>query len=213
MQAEELLERELAFQSKTNLRKILAAKDVTPEELERIRSVVGVLEPGQWAIEDSVYNIAGIRRRARVCASRMHRAGLKIGVVIIDYLQLAGDNGEGREQSVAAISRGCKLLAKELGCTVLAISQLNRMCELRDDKRPFMSDLRESGSIEQDADIVAFVYREHIYDNSFPAEEAEVIIRKHRSGPTGTIHLKYNPQLVCFLDRETSHEGPIQPSD
>jgi replicative DNA helicase len=201
MQAEELCERELAFQARTNLRKILAAKDVTPEELERIKNAVGSLSSGLWAIEDSTYSISGIRRKARIIARRMARAGTKVGIVILDYIQLAGDNGDGREQSVAAISRGCKLMAKELGCSVLALSQLNRQCELRDDKRPLMSDLRESGSIEQDADIVAFVYREHMYDNSFPPEESELIIRKHRSGPTGTVHLKYNPKHVVFEDR------------
>lgn len=100
-------------------------------------------------------------------------------------------------------------MAKELGCTVLALSQLNRMCEMRDDRRPFMSDLRESGSIEQDADIVSFVYREHMYDNSFPPEESELIIRKHRSGPTGTVMLSYNPKLVCFEDRKLPSALPL----
>ena len=203
MGAEELAERELAFQASTNLRKILSAKDVTPGELERVKSAVGCLLSGRWAIDDSTYNIQGIRRRARVIAKRMARAGIKVGVIILDYIQLAGDNGEHREQSVSAISRGCKLMAKEIGCTVLALSQLNRQCEQREDKRPLMSDLRESGSIEQDADIVGFVYREHQYDNSYPPEEAEFIIRKHRSGPCGTVHLRYNPKLVAFGDTKT----------
>lgn len=213
MSAEELLEREIAFQANMNLRKVLSAKpgEVTEDELRRVEALgglVGVLDggrtptiyPGRWFIDDRSYSIAGIRRRARILHQRMARSNVKTGLVVLDYIQLAGENGDGREQSVAAISRGCKLMAKELGCTVLALSQLNRSCETRDDRRPMMSDLRESGSIEQDADIVAFVYREHMYDSTIPPEEAELIIRKQRSGPTGTVRLHYNPRMVVFQD-------------
>lgn len=130
----------------------------------------------------------------------MARQGIKLGLVVLDYIQLAGENGDGREQSVSAISRGCKLMAKELDCTVLALSQLNRSCEFREDRRPMLSDLRESGSIEQDADWVGFVYREHMYDTSHPPEDAEFIIRKQRSGPLGTVHLLYDTKSVTFRD-------------
>jgi len=197
----DLAERELASKSGINLRKLLVATGLADEEKQRIGSLAGSQLDGRWFIDDRTYSISGIRRRARILAGRMSRAGIKLGLIIIDYLQLVGENGEGREQTVAAISRGCKLMAKELGCTVLALSQLNRACENRDDRRPLMSDLRESGAIEQDADIVAFVYREHMYDNSFPPEDCELIIRKHRNGPTGTVHLNYNPKLVAFEDR------------
>lgn len=202
MSAEEILERELACQASLNLRKVLAAKEVTDDELQRVIEVGGNGHhvQGRWAIDDRTYSISGIRRRARICAGRMARAGIKVGVVILDYIQLAGDNGDGREQSVAAISRGCKLMAKELGCTVLALSQLNRACEARDDRRPLMSDLRESGAIEQDADIVGFVYREHMYSNAVPPDDTEFIIRKQRSGPTGTVRLHYDAKLVAFKD-------------
>lgn len=200
MSAEEVLERELAYQANLNLRKILAAKDVTKDELDRVAGTIGV--SGRWFIDDRTYSIAGIRRKARILSGRMARCGIKTGLVIVDYLQLAGESGEHREQTIAAISRGTKLLAKELECTVLALSQLNRGCEYREDRRPLMSDLRESGAIEQDADWVGFVYREHMYDNSFPPEEAEFIIRKHRSGPTGTVHLHYNPKQVTFENRK-----------
>lgn len=200
MSAEELLGRELAYQGQLNLRKILSAKDVTPEELQRIRGLAGTQLPDRWHIDDRTYNIAGIRRRSKVLHSRMARKGIRTGLVVVDYLQLAGENGDGREQSIAAVSRGCKFLAKELGCTVLALSQLNRSCEYREDKRPMMSDIRESGSIEQDADWIGFVYREYMYDNAFPPEETEFIIRKHRDGPLGTVRLRYNPKLVAFGD-------------
>jgi replicative DNA helicase len=201
MSAEELLERELSFQAQLNLRKVLAAKEVTDDELARVIAVSG--QPGiqgRWFIDDRTYSIAGIRRRARILSGRMARAGIRTGCIVVDYIQLAGENGDGREQSVAAISRGCKLMSKELGCTVLALSQLNRACEYREDRRPMMSDLRESGSLEMDADIVAFVYRESMYDSSVSPEETEILIRKHRSGPTGTVRLRYNPKLVTFED-------------
>ncbi len=210
MSAEELLERELAFQAGMNLSKVLSAKGVSEDELGRVGAAAGNLVSGRWFIDDRTYGIAGMRRKARIISGRMARQGIKVGAVIIDYLQLAGDNGEDRQQSIAAISRGAKFMAKELGCTVLALSQLNRQCEFREDRRPMMSDLRESGSIEQDADWVGFVYREHMYDNSFPAEETEFLIRKHRSGPTGTIHLHYNPKIVTFQDRELKAPGVNQ---
>ena len=199
---EELAEREIACQAEVNLRKVLAARDLTDEELKRINDVerkVALLRE-RWFIDDRTYSITGIRRRARILHGRMARAGVKTGVVILDYIQLAGENGDGREQSVAAISRGCKLMAKELNCTVLALSQLNRACEARDDKRPLMSDLRESGSIEQDADAVLFVYRESQYDAAVPQSDAELIIRKQRSGPTGTVRVKFNEKTASFGD-------------
>lgn len=210
MTAEELIERELSFKAELSLRKIMAAQEVSEEELERVRGAAGAYDNGLWVIDDSTYSIAGIRRRARIVAGRMARQGVKLGLVILDYIQLAGDNGDGREQSVAAISRGCKLMAKELGCSVLALSQLNRSCEMRDDRRPLLSDLRESGTIEQDADWVGFVYREHQYDSSVPPEEAELIIRKQRSGPTGTVRLHYNAKLVTFGDVPCEHQEQKQ---
>ncbi len=209
MSAEELLERELSFQASLNLQKVLSAKGITEDELVRVGSAARSINSGLWFIDDRTYGIAGMRRKARIISGRMARAGIKVGMVVIDYLQLAGDNGEDRQQSIAAVSRGAKFMAKELGCTVLALSQLNRQCEFREDRRPMMSDLRESGSIEQDADWVAFVYREHMYDESFPAEESELIFRKQRSGPTGTIHLRYNPKTVTFHDKDL----PVPPQN
>jgi replicative DNA helicase len=130
-----------------------------------------------------------------------------LGLVIIDYLQLIEGSGqENRQQEVSAISRGLKKLAKELGCPVLALSQLSRGVEQRQDKRPVLSDIRESGSIEQDADIVAFLYRDDYYrddegdddDGGAPQEEqdndvgeVEVIIEKNRSGARGTVKLLF----------------------
>jgi replicative DNA helicase len=207
MSAAEIAERELSNQTGFNLRNILAGVGIGESDQRKLDGLGGSIAAlsKRWAIDDRTYSISGIRRRARIVHNRMAREGIKTGVVILDYIQLAGENGEGREQSVAAISRGCKLMAKELGCTVLALSQLNRACESRDDRRPLMSDVRESGAIEQDADVVAFVYREGMYDESVPGSLAELIIRKHRSGPTGTVHLQFNEKTASFGDvqRET----------
>ncbi len=200
MASEELCERELAYQTSMNLRKISQGKNVTAEEIAAAEKAKKVIDKGLWKIDDKSYSISAIRRRAKIEARKMAKKGKKLKLVILDYIQLAGDNGEGREQSVAAISRGCKMMAKELDCTVLALSQLNRLCELREDKRPMMSDLRESGAIEQDADIVLFVYREHVYDMNVPPSESELIVRKHRSGPLGTVRAKYVPETTTFTD-------------
>ena len=100
----------------------------------------------------------------------------------------------------SACSRMTKLLSKEMDAAVVALSQLNRNCEFREDKRPMMSDIRESGSIEQDADLIAFLYREHVYNQTVDPGVAEFIIRKQRSGPIGTVHVRFNPRTVHFDD-------------
>jgi replicative DNA helicase len=209
MTREEVNERELALQARIDLRKILAAKGLSDEELLRVDTVMGgpgPYLPGSWFIDDSTYTSAGIRRRARILSARMLRSGIRPGLIIVDYIQLAGGGGDDRQQSISEFSRSLKLLAKELGCCVMALSQLNRNCEHRDDRRPLLSDIRESGSIEQDANIVLFVHREGLYDEAVPKSDAELIIRKQRSGPTGTVRVKYNEKLVCFEDLDEVRE-------
>lgn len=213
MPPEELVERELAWQASVSLRKLISAKGVSPEEAMAVDALKGSMVRGLWLIDGLTTSITSIRRKAKVFAHQLKRKGKQLKLVILDYIQLAGENGEGREQTVAAISRGCKLMAKELNCTVIAISQLNRGCEYRDDKRPIMSDLRESGAIEQDADIIGFIYREHVYDESWPAEDAEFIIRKQRNGPTGTVRLKFSPKTASFVNEPEPVAGgsSVQP--
>jgi replicative DNA helicase len=135
-----------------------------------------------------------------------------IGLVVIDYLQLiqaSGKNGS-REQEISEISRSLKVLAKELDIPVIALSQLSRSVEKRDDKRPMLADLRESGSIEQDADIVMFLYREDYYkEDTEKRNIAEVILAKHRGGSTGTVDLAWFPSYTKFgnLDKRFFEEG------
>ena len=134
-------------------------------------------------------------------------------MVVIDYLQLMQSSGSGtkyagenRQQVVADISRALKIMAKELHVPVLCLSQLSRANEGRTDKRPMLSDLRESGAIEQDADIVLFLYRDGYYNkDSENPNEAECIIAKNRHGETGTVYLQWQPQFTTFSDMEWQH--------
>ena len=140
-----------------------------------------------------------IRTKARRLA-----AEYALDLIIVDYLQLmqGGDRrSENRNQEISYISRALKGLARELKVPVVALSQLSRAVESRQDKHPLLSDLRESGSIEQDADVVMFIYREDLYDDESPRENvADIIVAKHRNGPTGTISLYFEPSLTKFRD-------------
>jgi len=148
---------------------------------------------------------ARARRQARICG--------QLGLIVIDYLQLMSGNGGGSEENratvIGEISRGLKALAKELRCPVIALSQLNRSVETRPDKRPMMSDLRESGAIEQDADIIMFIYRDEYYTKEECKEPgvAEIIIAKQRNGPVGTVKLAFQRMHTKFENLAPGYVG------
>jgi replicative DNA helicase len=149
--------------------------------------------------ENPHLTVMDIRARAR----RLKKSEGDLGLVVVDYLQLMTGRGraENRQVEVSEISRGLKILARELECPVVALSQLSRNLEARQDKRPMLSDLRESGSLEQDADVVLFIYREELYDPETPIDRrglAEIIVAKHRNGPTGSAHLVFLGQYARF---------------
>ena len=129
-----------------------------------------------------------------------------LDLVMIDYLQLmsgSGKNGDNRQQEISEISRSLKAIARELSVPVIALSQLSRACETRTDHRPMLSDLRESGAIEQDADVVMFIYRDDYYNKDSENKGiAEIIIAKQRNGPIGTVNLVWLPQYTKFANME-----------
>jgi replicative DNA helicase len=213
MSGEQLGTRMLAERADVPSSDILRGK-FTPEEFDRIRNVAATVRDPLCIDDSGGLNIAQIVNRAR----RLHRQrGAKL--IVVDYLQLLRGttrrSAENRVQEITEITSGLKALAKELNVPVLALSQLSRAVENRDDKRPHLSDLRDSGTIEQDADIVMFVFREAYYhamckpnDDKAMAEwsvraeqlhnNAEVLVAKHRHGPTGTVQLFFEPDITSF---------------
>jgi replicative DNA helicase len=171
------------------------------DEWGRLSDAVEKLGRVQMFIDETpALNVAELRARARRMARQF---GGTLGLIVIDYLQLmsgSGGSDENRATELGEISRGLKALAKELQCPVMALSQLNRSVESRNDKRPLMSDLRESGAIEQDADIIMFIYRDEYYTKDACKEPgvAEIIIAKQRNGPVDTVRLVFVKPLTKF---------------
>ena len=173
---------------------------LTDDEWPRLSEAIEKLRTISLHIDESAgLNSSELRANAR----RLSRQCGQLGLIVVDYLQLmsgSGGDGENRATELGEISRGLKMLARELKCPVIALSQLNRSVEQRPDKRPMMSDLRESGAIEQDADIIMFIYRDEYYTKDACKEPgvAEVIIAKQRNGPTGVVKLAFLRQITKF---------------
>jgi len=216
MSKESLLRHMLASQASVDQQKIQKGFFGRAEQ-EQLQEALSLLVESHIFIDDSAAStIAEMRAKAR----RLKQNNGGLDLIMIDYLQLmsatmpgASKRGfENRVQEVSAISRGLKAMAKELQVPVIALSQLSRSNEKRDDKRPMLSDLRESGSIEQDADVVAFIHRESYYNRKedLSAEEkaeAEIIIAKQRNGPTGIVKMHWNSAYTRFDGVATHHEG------
>ena len=168
------------------------------EDWPRLTHAIQKMNEAQFYIDETPA-LSSIELRAR--SRRLSRQCGKLGLIIIDYLQLMAGNsgGENRATEISEISRSMKGLAKELGCPVIALSQLNRSLEQRPNKRPVMSDLRESGAIEQDADVILFIYRDQVYNPDSPDKgTAEIIIGKQRNGPIGSVRLSFLGEYTEF---------------
>ena len=200
MTQKQLIERMLCSEARIDMTKLRSGFLGSHEWINLTKAASRLHEAPIFLDESSAPTILEIRAKARRFASDPEvprRKGEIPGMIVVDYIQLVRGTGGGREESrereVAEVSRGLKAIAKELGMPVVALSQLNRALEKREDKRPLLSDLRESGAIEQDADLISFIYRDEFYrkDKSDKQGIAEIIIGKNRNGPTDTIELSF----------------------
>ena len=200
MSKEQMVNRILCSEAMVDSNKVRTGT-LEEEDLAKLAEASGVLSEANIYVDDTP-GISIMEIRAKCRKMKLEK---DIGLVVIDYLQLvqgSGKRGASREQEIAEISRSLKILAKEIKVPVIALSQLSRAPELRNDHRPILSDLRESGSIEQDADIVMFLYRDDYYnENSEKKDTAEVIIAKHRAGPTGTVELLWLGNYTKFVNK------------
>lgn len=206
MSAAQLVQRMICAEAQIDASRMRTGK-FEGDDWERMAMAVGLLSEADIHIDDTPgITVNEIRAKCR----RLKKEG-KLGMIVIDYLQLIqgrGRSGANRQEEVSQISRTLKQIARELEVPVIALSQLSRGVEQRQDKRPMMSDLRESGAIEQDADIVAFLYRDDYYDKETEKKNIiEIIIAKQRNGPVGTVELVFMKNFNKFANYEYVHEG------
>lgn len=200
MTKEEMVERMLCHEAMVDLGRLRKGK-LSDDDYPRLAAVASLLDKAPIWIDDSGFlSVMQMRAKAR----RLKIENPALGLIVVDYVQLMTGDGENRTQEVTQISRGLKAIAKELQLPVIALSQLSREPEKRPDKRPFMSDLRESGSLEQDADIVALLYRPEYYFGEQDKSgqdirgHAELIVGKQRNGPTGNVSLYFRAECCRF---------------
>ena len=210
MSKDEVANRMLSTQSLVNSRN-LRSGDIRNEDWDRIAKALPPLYAAPIHIDDR----SGTSVMEMMSKCRQLRLESKLGLVVIDYMQLMGgnDKAENRQQEISEISRTLKIMARDLEVPVIALSQLSRACEARSDKRPMLSDLRDSGAIEQDADVVIFLYRQHYYDQNkvqMDTEEAELIIAKNRLGSTGLVKLGWYPRYTLFFEQEGGQGGAVE---
>ena len=203
----ELTQRLLCAEAQVSTQSIRSGR-LGDNDWKRVNAAVGRLaEVPLWIDDNANTSVLEIRAKAR----RKHAEWDGLGLVVVDYLQLMGGRVgvESRQVEVSEMSRGLKILARELECPVVALSQLSRAPEARSDKRPMLADLRESGAIEQDADVVMFLYRDEVYNSESPDRGiAELHVAKHRTGPIGTVKLAFLPQYTRFDNlSQRSSEG------
>ena len=208
MSKEQLVTRMLCSQSEINAQTIRRGL-LKDEDWPRLAEAAAVVSDLPIYIDDTAA-ISVMEMRAK---TRRLKNDKGLDLVVVDYLQLMRGDGESREREISEISRSLKAMAKELDIPVVALSQLNRSVESRIDKRPQLSDLRESGAIEQDADVIMFVYRDEVYNTDKPDNKglAEILVRKQRNGPTGVVNMRFFGEFTTFRDgvnsRYDDYEG------
>ncbi|AFZ13877.1 replicative DNA helicase [Crinalium epipsammum PCC 9333] len=196
MSKEQLVQRLLASEAGIESNRLRSGR-ISQNEWEPLSQAVGMLSELPIFIDDTA-NMAVMQMRSQARRLQAESNG-KLGIILLDYLQLMEGGSDNRVQELSKITRSLKGLARELNVPVIALSQLSRGVEARTNKRPMMSDLRESGSIEQDADLIMMIYRDAYYNPDTPDRDiTELIIAKHRNGPTGTIKLLFDPQFTKF---------------
>lgn len=210
MSKESVMMRILASESRINMKDIRSGR-ISDSHWPKLINTAGIISESSFFIDDTS-GISPLEVRAR---ARRLKAKKGLDVIVIDYLQLMDlkQKVESRERAVSEISKSLKALSKELQIPVVALAQLNRGVEGRTEKRPMLSDLRESGSIEQDADVIMMLFREDYYEKDDPEKQgaAEVIIGKQRNGPTGTVKLKWEAEFGRFRDADLPTSHPLPP--
>ncbi|MDP9486330.1 MAG: replicative DNA helicase [Actinomycetota bacterium] len=202
--------RHLAAESKIDAERLGAGEVYDDEWTRLVTAVADLSEQPIYTDDSSDTTVAGIRAKARQLARRLGRQGTPLGVIVIDYVGLLRADGRhaDRRLELASMSRDLKALAKELDVPVVLLAQLNRGCEQRNDKRPILSDLRESGDLEQDADTVTMIYRDEYYDPDTDEKgTAELLVRKNREGKTGTVRVTWMPRHQFFGDQARQEEN------
>jgi replicative DNA helicase len=200
MSKEQLVLRLLCSEARVDQSKVRAGHAADRDFPKLVMAASRLAEAPIYIDDTPALSVLELRAKAR----RLKRdRDANLGMIIVDYLQLmrGHDSADNREQEISGISRSLKALAKELAVPVVALSQLNRQVETRADKRPVMADLRESGAIEQDADVIAFLYRPSVYDKTAEEREAEVIVAKQRNGPVDTVGLTFMSEYTRFESR------------
>lgn len=205
MSKEQLVDRMLADEAGVDAWNIRTG-NLQNDDFEKLNHAMGALAEAPIFIDDTPgLSVLELRTKARRAAHDR-----PLGLIVIDYLQLMSgsrSNGDNRVQEISEISRGLKLVARELNVPVIALSQLSRSVETRNPPHPQLSDLRESGSIEQDADIVMFLYREDYYNpETDRAHVTDLMIKKHRNGPVGNVELYFHPERLKFMTLDKHHE-------
>jgi len=211
MGKEQLVDRLLAAEAGVDAWKLRTGEGLTDQDFERLSAGMGALAEAPIFIDDtSGITVSDMRTKAR----RLHHQH-PLAAIMVDYLQLMSGGTRfsavaNRVQEISEISRSLKILARELNVPVVAASQLSRSVESRNPPIPQLADLRESGAIEQDADVVAFIYRPHYYDENADPNITEVLIKKHRNGPVGNVEMYFDRNQQRFRDLDTKHNEPFE---